>query len=334
MPSLLPTLRRGRGLPTFAALTLGFMVLVILWGAVVRATGSGAGCGNHWPLCNGDFLPHHPRLTTLIEFTHRSMSGICTTLVAALLAWTLLAHPKGDRARKAAGLSTFLLLTEALLGAVLVKGGFVENNASDARVAMQCIHFTNTMLLLAALTLTWSFLRNNPHDPLDSRNPSSSKRSSPTSRTLAVRTLAWASLGLTLLVGATGSVAALADTLFPSPNLRAAIAQDFSLSAPLLIRMRWMHPASVLLASVVVFALCTRLAPRPARLLLGLLAGQMILGVLDVALLAPVTLQVLHLLLADLYWIALVTIASMELLPFTVHSHALRRLEERRSVPV
>lgn len=326
MPSLLQTLRRGRGLPTFAALTLGFMVLVILWGAVVRATGSGAGCGNHWPLCNGDFLPHHPRLTTLIEFTHRSMSGICTTLVAGLLAWTLLARPKGNRARKAALVSTLLLLTEALLGAVLVKGGFVENNASDARVTMQCIHFTNTMLLLAALTLTWWFLR--------TKQGTSSHASRSANRTPVAGLLAWASLALTLLVGATGSVAALADTLFPAPNLRAAIAQDFSASAPLLIRMRWMHPASVLLAAAAVIMLCTHVKPRFARLLLGLLAAQIALGGLDVFLLAPVTLQVLHLLLADLYWIALVAIASAELLPIEAHSPALHSLEDRQSVPV
>ena len=84
-----------RGLRGYAAGVLGFMVLVILWGAVVRATGSGAGCGNHWPLCNGDYFPHHPRLATVIEFTHRSMSGVCTALVAVLMAWTFLARPRG-----------------------------------------------------------------------------------------------------------------------------------------------------------------------------------------------------------------------------------------------
>src|ERR1700742_4766998 len=95
-------LRTGRGLPTYAALTLGWMVLVVLEGAVVRATGSGAGCGDHWPLCNGQVLPHHPRLATVIEFTHRSMTGICSALTLALIAWTFLAHPRGARVRKAA----------------------------------------------------------------------------------------------------------------------------------------------------------------------------------------------------------------------------------------
>src|ERR1700761_2591746 len=94
-------IRRGRGLPAFAATTVAVMVAVILWGAVVRITSSGAGCGNHWPLCNGDFFPHHPRLATIIEYLHRSMTGIVTTLVAALIAWTFLSRPRGDRARRA-----------------------------------------------------------------------------------------------------------------------------------------------------------------------------------------------------------------------------------------
>ena len=151
--------RTNRALAAYAAAVLGFMILVILWGAVVRATGSGAGCGDRWPLCNGDFFPHHPRIATIIEFTHRSMSGICTVLVAALISWTFVARPRGDRARKAVVWSGVLLVTEALLGAVLVLGGYVDRNTSDARVAVQCIHFTNTMLLLGALSLTWWWLR-------------------------------------------------------------------------------------------------------------------------------------------------------------------------------
>lgn len=337
MPTLPQTLRRGRGLPTFAALTLGFMVLVILWGAVVRATGSGAGCGNHWPLCNGEFVPRHPRLATIVEFTHRSMSGICTALVAALLAWTFAARPKAHPARKAAVTSAVLLLTEAFLGAVLVKGGYVENNTSDARVLMQCVHFTNTMLLLAALTLTWRLLRTGPSLRTGSLRTQRLLRPtpSPDQPTSAATSLAWASILLTLVVGATGSVAALADTLFPAPSLRQALAQDFSSSAPLLVRMRWMHPASVVLAGAVVLAYCYRRRESSgARLLTALLVAQILLGTLVVLLLAPVVLQVLHLLLADLYWIALISTAAAELLPLPSLAAVRPALGEGRSVPV
>ena len=301
-------LRRGRGLPQFAAIVLGFMVLVILWGAVVRATGSGGGCGNHWPLCNGDFFPRHPRLATAIEYTHRSMSGICTTLVAGLLAWTFLARPRGHRARRAAVWSGVLLLTEALLGAVLVKGGYVEGNTSDARGVMQCVHFTNTMLLLAVLTLTWWWLRDgNPATAPLPRDPKSHD-----TRTRGIARLA---LLTTVLAGATGSVAALADTLFPSVSLRAALLSDFAASSPLLVRMRWVHPAAAGIALLATLWLASRIRSRTARWLLGLAAAQVVLGVFDVLLLAPIALQVLHLLGADLFWIALVAVGSDVLAP-------------------
>jgi cytochrome c oxidase assembly protein subunit 15 len=299
MSRIFATIRSGRGLPAFAAFVVGFMVLVILEGAVVRATGSGAGCGAHWPLCNGEILPHHPRLATIIEFTHRSLTGICTALVAVLIAWAFLARPRGDRARKAAVAAGILLITEGALGALLVLGHYVGNNASTARVVVQCIHFTNTMLLLAAMTLTWWWLRLRETAPL-----------CPTGRIAATLTLL-----ATILTGATGSVAALADTLFPSSSLHAALAQDFSSTAPLLIRMRWIHPAATILALAAALWLLPQLKSAPRRWVAALLFSQIVLGVADVLLLAPLSLQVLHLLFADLFWIALVATTSSLLSP-------------------
>src|SRR6202789_2329016 len=201
----------SRALGRFAWGDGAYNNFVILWGAIVRATGSGAGCGDRWPLCNGDFFPHHPRLATVIEFAHRSMTGVCVFLVLALVVWTFRATKKGNRARKAAVASVVLLVTEALLGAVLVLGGYVEHNISTARIVMQSVHFTNTMLLLGALSLTAWWLG-------DSKwLETSSLRSS---RILVWP--AWIAVGATIVVGATGALAALADTLFPSPSLQAA----------------------------------------------------------------------------------------------------------------
>ena len=295
MRRVLSFLRSGRGLSGFAAVALGWMVLVILEGAVVRATGSGAGCGSRWPLCNGDFVPHHPRLATIIEFTHRSMTGICTMLVAGVVGWTFLAHPHGSRVRKAAVWSALLLVTEALLGALLVLGGYVEHNASDTRVLVQCVHFTNTMLLLGVLSLAWWWQRDRP--VLFSQK-------------LASRRLAMLALAFTIITGATGSVAALADTLFPSVNLRAALLSDLSASSPLLVRMRWMHPAASAASFLTIGLLALWARGGRGTLLSALLALQLVLGVADVLTLAPVTLQVLHLLGADLLWVALVCTAS------------------------
>ncbi len=290
----------NRALPLYAATVVAFMVLVILEGAFVRATGSGAGCGNHWPLCNGDFFPHHPRLTTLIEYTHRSMTGVCTTLVAALIGWTFLARPRGDRSRRAVVWSGILRLTEAFLGALLGKGGYVENNASDMRVFMQCVHFTNTMLLLAAITITWWWLRN--------RTPALNLRP-------LARSAAWLALAATIFVGATGSVAALADTIFPSTSLQPAFVQDFASSSPLLVRMRWVHPATALVGLACAIWLAVQLRSSLGRWVLALIATQLVLGVADVLLLAPTWMQIVHLLGADLYWIALVAACTTVIAP-------------------
>jgi cytochrome c oxidase assembly protein subunit 15 len=292
---------RSRALPAFAAVVVGFMVLVILEGALVRATGSGAGCGNHWPLCNGDFFPHHPRLATVIEYTHRSMTGFCTALVAILIGWTFLGRPRNHRARRAVVWSGILLTTEALLGALLVKGGYVESNVSDMRVVMQCIHFTNTMLLLAAITLSWWWLRDRPQ-PRTDLGPSA-------------RSVAWISLLATLFVGGTGSVAALADTLFPPTSLQAAFLQDFAAHSPLIVRMRWLHPATALVALGCAIWIAIQLRSKLGQLVIGLVCAQIVLGAADVLLLAPTWLQVLHLLGADLYWIALVVACATILFP-------------------
>ena len=269
-------------------------MVVILEGAVVRATGSGAGCGNHWPLCNGEVIPHHPRIATMIEFAHRSLTGILTTMVVALIAWVFVARERGTRVRRAAIWVSVLLVTEALLGAVLVKGAYVEKNASDMRVFVQCVHFTNTMLLVAALALTWWWARERVG----------------VVATVEARSVAWLAVVSTIVVGATGSVAALADTLFPAPSLRAGLMEDFSAAAPLLVRMRWVHPAAALVGVVCVAWLCVRVSGSAVRWLGWLMVAQLVLGVGDVLLLAPMWMQVLHLLGADLYWIALVVVAA------------------------
>jgi len=298
---LTPT-RSTRSAARLAWITLGFFILVVLWGAVVRATGSGGGCGSNWPLCNGDFFPHHPRLATIIEFTHRSTSGICTFLLIALGFFTFRVTPPGHRARKAVLWAAFLLVTEALLGAMLVLRHYVEANISTGRVIAQSIHLTNTMLFMASLALTAWFLT--PHAATDAP----SRASSP----IAVLTIV-----STLLVAATGSLAALADTLFPSSSLAAAFTADLSAGSPILVRMRWMHPAMAALSVVCVLLLsrATTLRHPIARIVAALLALQFVLGIGDVVLLAPIWMQVIHLLGADLYWISLTLLAADILWP-------------------
>ena len=287
------------GVYRWAWATLAFFVLVVLEGAVVRATSSGAGCGAHWPLCNNEIIPHHPKLATVIEFTHRSLTGISTAMFALLIGWAFYATPKRHPARRTAVVAGLLLLSEGALGAILVLKHLVENNTSALRVVMQSVHFTNTLLLLAATAATAVLL--------GTRKPAVPQAST-------VRTAASWAIAATILTGATGSLAALADTLFPSPNLRTALTADFAAHSPLLIRMRWMHPAASALATIatiaLVLALRNRGAARTANLLLANLALQLVVGVADVVTLAPTWLQVVHLFSADLFWISLVALAT------------------------
>jgi cytochrome c oxidase assembly protein subunit 15 len=298
--------KTSHALVRFAWAVVGYNVLVILWGALVRATGSGAGCGNHWPLCNGQVIPLSPRVDTVIEFTHRCMTGGSIFVVIGLLVWTFRGTMKGQAARVFAVASTVLLINEAFLGALLVKLGYVTGNQSMGRVVVLSIHLSNTLLLLAALTLTARLL---------GTGQMWSELGVGGARKL------WAFLGLaaTLVVGVSGSLAALGDTLFPASSLRGAFAQDFAAGSPWLLRLRGVHPVSAIVAAVFVLWLVgqTKRAGggRLAGIVVALLGFQFALGLADVLLLAPVWMQILHLLGADLYWIALVTLAAVAIWP-------------------
>src|ERR1035441_2643033 len=137
----------------FAWGVLAYFIAVILWGTLVRATGSGAGCGNHWPLCNGTVMQHSASVETLIEFTHRLTSGLSLFSVLGLLVWTYKGTVRGHLARAAAVASVGFTVVEAILGALLVKLGLTAQSQSPLRPAYLALHLTNTLLLLAALTL-------------------------------------------------------------------------------------------------------------------------------------------------------------------------------------
>ncbi|HTW79335.1 MAG TPA: COX15/CtaA family protein [Terracidiphilus sp.] len=288
---------------------LVYFIAVILWGAVTRATGAGNGCGNHWPLCNGTVIQHSATIDTIIEFTHRITSGISFFALVALLAWTFARTARGHMARLAAVAALVFTVIEAILGALLVKLGLTAQSQSPLRAPYLALHFTNTLLLMAALAFTAhmlgrtrGFMRNDIE--------------------LVAPAGAFAGILLVLVVGVTGSLAALGDTLFPASSLGTALSQDFSHSSAWLVRWRWTHPAVAFLASVFLIWILVRAAwhssignvhwdnRKLSALVLVLLAAQYVLGVFDVTLLAPVWLQIVHLLGADVLWAALVVLTA------------------------
>lgn len=278
---------------------LGYTVLVVLWGALVRATLSGDGCGDHWPLCNGEVVPVEPSSKTLVELTHRITSGFAWI---GALAFAILARrrfPKGHAARRGAFWGFFFMTTEALVGAGLVIFRMVADNPDHARGYWAVAHLCNTFLLLAALTL---------HARWASRPGRLSFRG-------ARGAMVGAGMLAILTVGATGAIAALGDTLFPVNSLAEGFAQDLDPASHLFLQLRGLHPLVAIAAAAYLAALGGALASRgeakgPALAVAGIALLQVPLGFLNVVLLAPVWLQLVHLLVADALWIALTLLGT------------------------
>src|SRR5580704_5616881 len=290
----------------FAWFTLAYNIAVVLWGAYVRATGSGAGCGSHWPLCNGEFLPATPQTQTVIEFTHRVTSGLSLVLVAILLIWCWRRTAKSDWSRYSAVAAAVLLFNEAVIGSLLVlldHAGGLDRSATHA--FFLCLHFGNTLLLLAALALTAGCLSNG------------NRRLGVVARPYqAIAT----GLGLVsvIVIGMTGSLASFDDTIFPVDSLPHAVVQDFSSSSHILSRLRLLHPIAVVIGSIYLLWLLQDFWRKQERspwmlLLTVTLTAQIALGTINVILLAPVWLQMTHLLVAEMFWILLVLASADQL---------------------
>jgi heme A synthase len=288
----------------YSWIVLAYNLAVILWGAYVRATGSGAGCGSHWPLCNGLVIPRAAQVETLIEFTHRLSSGISLILVVGMLVWALRAYPKSHQVRLGAWLSMTFIFTEALVGAGLVLFKWVAQDASVGRAISMAVHLLNTFLLLASLALTawWA---------------SGGRSVQFKGKRVALWGLTLALLGV-LILGVSGALNALGDTLFPAASLAEGIQQDFSPTAHFLIRLRLLHPTFAVMTGIYVIlfsSLVSSGSPDSAtrhlsRGLILLVLMQLGAGLLNVALLAPVWMQLVHLFLADAVWIVLVFLAA------------------------
>lgn len=300
-------LDRTRTFARYAWGLLAFNLAVIVWGAYVRATGSGAGCGEHWPTCNGEVVHRPESIETFIELTHRLTSGLALIGTVVLLVWAFKAVPRGHRARKAAVASMVFMIGEALVGAAIVLFGLTADDASMARAAVMAVHLCNTFLLLGSFVLTAAWASG-----LEGPSP---KRPRWLDVAVLITTLAL------MVLGASGGITALGDTLFPVDTIAEGIAQDFSPTAHLLLRLRIFHPliaistAGLLLlfAGVSAARTPTSLVRRLAGAMVVLLLLQITAGFVNLALLAPVWLQLVHLLLADTIWCVFVMLAGSAL---------------------
>jgi heme A synthase len=312
-----PTVPRRAGLSRFASyawFVLAYNLAVIVWGAFVRATGSGAGCGSHWPLCTGVAVSHSAIVAKIIELTHRSTSTIAGIFILGLVFWAFREFPKKHIVRTGALLTTFFVLTEGAIGAGLVLFEKTAQDKSTARVVYLSVHLINTFLLVACIALTawWASGGQRP-------------------RWKASGDVHWfllAGLLGTLVLGVSGAITALGDTLYPVSSLSEGLRADLSTAAPFVVQFRKYHPAIAILvggflAAFAIYRAQLTTSPITRRLaftLSGLVLTQWAFGALDVYLLAPYWLQLLHLFLADLLWIAAVLL-SADLLSDHAHIH-------------
>ena len=301
---------RERRFARYAWGVLAYMVLVVLWGAFVRATGSGAGCGSHWPLCNGEVVPQAPAVETLIELSHRLTSAFAGLLVIGLVVWAFRVFPKGHAVRKGAAGSLFFVITEGAIGAAIVLFEWTALDASVARTVSITLHLNNTFVLLGFLTVTAWWASGGRPPRLD--------------RTSAMDRTTWTLGALVLgvmLVSTAGAVTALGDTLFRVDSAAEALARTSDQTAHHLERLRVYHPfAAIVLGALLLVAVPAVTRRRGGRLVaqLGLAVqvlyfSQIALGLSNVILKAPVWMQLVHLLVADAIWITLIVFCSVAL---------------------
>lgn len=298
----------------FAWFFVAYLVAVILFGAWVRISGAGAGCGNHWPTCQGEVIPQAPEAKTIIEFTHRVTSGLCGLLVLVLVVWAR----RVNRPVFYAALATlFFVVVESFIGAVLVKKELVAGDTSVSRAIVISLHLVNTLLLLAAASTVawWSTVgpRKFPHLRVS-------------------RGLLAGVLIMLLLTSITGAVTALGDTLFPKQpaldgSLIAGLRGDLSMGQHFLVRLRILHPLVAVIAAMIVLAVSLGLrrqlkkeSPEDRRSEILLKAWQhtilfqLVLGVVNIMLAAPGWMQILHLFTAQVLWL-IVWVTILDLWP-------------------
>ena len=263
-------------------------IFSIIAGAVVRATGSGDGCGSSWPTCNGRVIPSLNSASEQIEFSHRAISGLLLIVTIAIFIKSFNNSVTGLQ-KKVINYLTFFVILEALIGAVIVLYEWVGMNSSIPRIAAVPLHLVNTFGLLAMYTIIFK-LTQNPEI----------KISNLIDRKFKIITF------LFILTGATGSIAALADVLFPSESFIAGIVEDFDSTSEILTRLRVLHPIVSTVLSFVLFNESKRLEDKfnlkTNQIKILVIIG-VTLGVLNVFININIFLSVMHLLVADLLWI-------------------------------
>ncbi len=290
-----------KNIKNFAFYSWAFLVFnffVVLNGAFVRATGSGAGCGEHWPLCNGQFIPDFAKVHTIVEFSHRTLSGLAGIGAVVLLVWSFKVTEKGSPIRKTAFFSFCLMVFEALLGAGLVLFGLVANNSSVFRAYVMSLHLISTFLLLASIALTAYYSSGFGMAQLRGQNKK-------------IFLIAIAIFGL-FFIGVSGAITALGDTLFKPNYVGEGLFAENEGTTHFLKSLRVYHPIFAVLISFYIIVMTWNFVHKNsakrikkfAYFITCIIVVQILCGFINIVLLAPVWMQIVHLLTGDIVWVA------------------------------
>ena len=278
----------------YAKAGLYLSILSILAGAFVRATGSGDGCGATWPTCKGRIIPALSDTSELIEFSHRSVSGVLLIVTLIIFAKTR-KFQKNSLVRTVTNYLTFFVIFEALIGAVIVIFEWVGLNSSLPRIIAVPIHLVNTFGLLGCYAILYKILDENIEEIISMFNKNFIFISS-----------------LFLLTGATGSIAALADVLFPSASFIEGFLADFDRTSEILTRLRILHPIVSSALSLVLYVYSVRINKKyniRVKPLQTLIFVAVFLGFLNVLSNIILPLSILHLAIADFLWISYIYVS-------------------------
>ncbi len=273
---------------------LGYSLLVIIFGAFVRASLSGDGCGVHWPDCYGSILPKGAPLQTYIELTHRTTSGFLIILSAALAIASFRLFPKGSLHRKAGLLTLVSVLISAAIGAALVLNKWVEFDRSAARAITMPLHLVNNYFLIGTLLLLAL--------PAEIVNKIRFRKQG------EVGGLVWGSLTAMFVLGGTGALSAMGKTAFSNELATAQGLSDrlqlhMAADAHPLLKGGISHPLIATGAFILILLTCRQLVRRRpseqvsfwSNMTSGSMVFQMLLGLVNLIASAPVALQLFHL---------------------------------------
>lgn len=285
---------------------VAYTLLVILWGAWVRISFSGDGCGDSWPLCDGQVIPGEMSLKTFNEYFHRLTSGLYGIFALILWLWAKKTFDISHPARKYALLTFIFTITEALLGAKLVLFGLVTDNDSAFRAIVMAAHLLNSLALMSFVALTSDF----------AQIPKWQKREKPIlPLSISAKYFLMILIIGFALIGTSGAIAALSTTLFPSESLIAGILNDFSDQAHFLVKLRIFHPLlGTLIGLFVAYVgyqswLNTKYdleVRKKAKNLAIMSASAVVIGYVTLITLSPIPLKIVHLSLAHGMWFCLV----------------------------